>query len=575
MKTQLIQTRSIPSAPNRLGAKAESAERFQLFESPVAKERKGAEIAPVPKDGPATKGREPVKSERPAERQKPVVKPKFNEIEKPVDQKQYASDRVVSLSAEREPIAQQKPISSEPDQELVADAPQEVTENAQALFVQMEQAAQGAVVPQLDGTEATQVAAPEATEPVSSERAVGKHGSMQMAIEAISKKLEGDGPVNPDLEGKFEALLTKLESHASAHEAHQERLATANADLVKLDKMLSAYGAELVHLGTANAGKAQLTAPKVDTALESEQTLGQEEGGPQAATTVAALKEGVTVIKAVAEQLLDGEQLNEQSREDDGANLAQVEHQKLGESRSKDLVKQSSDLTLDAESVAGASEAGDVAVKAVDQALVSPESDSAQKTARESGQEIKEVTTSAKHGTSPDGAKIGGISDFNQNDLQFHTVKEKAVVQHKISPSAIMEQVREAILKAPLQQGERTEMILQLRPEELGKVELKIEVHKDVVIAKFDVASNMVKETIETNLADLKSSLKDKGFSDMTFDVNVSKERTHEGHGNQGGNGKRRGRGIQALEGMHQKQSVYVQPSLAKLVGESHFEHYA
>lgn len=575
MKTQLIQTRSIPSAPNRLGMKAESSERFQLFESPVTKLRKGAEAAPIPKEGPSIKNREPVKSERPADRPKPIVKSKFNDIERPVDQKQYASDHVASPLADREPIAWQKPVSSETDQELVAEAPQEVSENAQALFVQMEQAVQGAVVPTTVASEALDAAQMVATEALvtdASNQALGKHGSMQMAIEAISKKLEGDGLVNPVLEGKFEALLTKLEGHASAHEAHQERLATTNADSVKLDKMLSAYGAELVHLSTAAAGKAQLTATKVNTALEGEQTLEVEMSGPNGASTVASLKDGISAIKTVADQLLVEEQFKNPSGEE---GETQTTPQKSGESRGKDAANHSANMTIDADSVIGASIAGDTSSKAIDQALVLPEHESTQKTDRESAPEVKEVTGSAKHGTSWDGAKNGGISDLNQSDIQLNAVKEKAVVQHKISPSAIMEQVREAILKAPLQQGERTEMVLQLRPEELGKVELKIEVHKDVVIAKFDVASTMVKETIETNLADLKSSLKDKGFSDMTFDVNVSKERTHEGHGSQGGSGKRRGRSLQALESMHQKQSVYMQPSLAKLVGDSQFEHYA
>ncbi len=188
-----------------------------------------------------------------------------------------------------------------------------------------------------------------------------------------------------------------------------------------------------------------------------------------------------------------------------------------------------------------------------------------------------------------DEKKIGKVKEVNTADKTFANldktvsseasvseVKKEGPLHQRISPTAILEQIKEAMMKAPLRQGERSEMILQLKPEELGKVELKIEVHKDTVIAKFDVSSTIVKETIESSLADLRSSLKDKGFNDMAFDVNVSKEKTPDSHGRGDSRKSRKSRSsVSELVANNSMSTRYNEKSLSRLVGESNFEHYA
>ncbi len=108
-------------------------------------------------------------------------------------------------------------------------------------------------------------------------------------------------------------------------------------------------------------------------------------------------------------------------------------------------------------------------------------------------------------------------------DAKIEDVKNNLDIQKQIKSNMkteIFDQIKNHIAKQSVKQ-EHSEMIIKLRPEELGKVELKIEVHKDQVIAKMNVASQVVKEAIESNLDDLKSSLKDKGFDVMSFDVDV------------------------------------------------------
>jgi flagellar hook-length control protein FliK len=153
------------------------------------------------------------------------------------------------------------------------------------------------------------------------------------------------------------------------------------------------------------------------------------------------------------------------------------------------------------------------------------------------------------------------------------TYLNSQIVKTSTSPSAIMDQVKEALTRQLFKVGEHSEMIIKLKPEELGKLELKIEVHKESVIARFSVESQIVKEAIESNLADLKNSLKDKGFSDMTFDVNVSKER--EGHQTPSHNGYKRVRRFKGNDISLERVEATYQKTLVSLMGNSQFEHLA
>ncbi len=150
-----------------------------------------------------------------------------------------------------------------------------------------------------------------------------------------------------------------------------------------------------------------------------------------------------------------------------------------------------------------------------------------------------------------------------------------AVVRQKISDANsmlrdnIFTQVQKAMEKAPLA-SEQSEMIIKLKPEELGKVELKIEVHNDNVIAKFDVASQLVKQALEANLEDLRSALKDKGFNDLSFDVNVDQGQKQDQGQQQNIYRRRIDFDLSAEEGSEN----YLR-SLSALVDESSFEHLA
>lgn len=69
-----------------------------------------------------------------------------------------------------------------------------------------------------------------------------------------------------------------------------------------------------------------------------------------------------------------------------------------------------------------------------------------------------------------------------------------------------------------------SEMVIKLKPDNLGKLSMKIVLERGLVIARFDVESQIVKQAIESNLEDLRNALSDKGFEVKEFDVSVNKD---------------------------------------------------
>ncbi len=78
----------------------------------------------------------------------------------------------------------------------------------------------------------------------------------------------------------------------------------------------------------------------------------------------------------------------------------------------------------------------------------------------------------------------------------------------------------------PTENGQQ--IMLRLRPEELGNVNLKISVEKGILMAEFQVESQVVKQALESNMADLKQALAQKGYSIEGMQVSVGQEQTEQ-----------------------------------------------
>ena len=68
---------------------------------------------------------------------------------------------------------------------------------------------------------------------------------------------------------------------------------------------------------------------------------------------------------------------------------------------------------------------------------------------------------------------------------------------------------------------DKSEMVIQLKPDHLGKLELKVVTEQGIVAAKFIAESHQVKEIIETNMQLLKDSLQKQGISVDSVSVQV------------------------------------------------------
>ncbi len=78
--------------------------------------------------------------------------------------------------------------------------------------------------------------------------------------------------------------------------------------------------------------------------------------------------------------------------------------------------------------------------------------------------------------------------------------------------------------------GEHSEMLIQLKPDNLGKLVMKLEVEKGIVVAKFLAESHIVKEILESNMNTLKDSLQQKGLNVQELSVFVGNDGNFQGH---------------------------------------------
>ena len=74
----------------------------------------------------------------------------------------------------------------------------------------------------------------------------------------------------------------------------------------------------------------------------------------------------------------------------------------------------------------------------------------------------------------------------------------------------------------------KSEMVVDLKPDHLGKLSLKLITENGIVMAKFTAESQQVKEVLEANMQLLKSALEKQGFVVQGFDVSVGRDSNNE-----------------------------------------------
>lgn len=71
---------------------------------------------------------------------------------------------------------------------------------------------------------------------------------------------------------------------------------------------------------------------------------------------------------------------------------------------------------------------------------------------------------------------------------------------------------------------EKSEMVMELQPESLGKLSLKVVTEKGIVMAKFVAENQQVKEVLESNMQLLKDALQKQGMEVQGFNVSVRQD---------------------------------------------------
>lgn len=98
--------------------------------------------------------------------------------------------------------------------------------------------------------------------------------------------------------------------------------------------------------------------------------------------------------------------------------------------------------------------------------------------------------------------------------------KQSLPVQKQLFNS-ILEQVEKGHIHVREQDSE---MQLQLKPDNLGSLSLKIAIEKGIVVAKIIAENQVVKETLESNFNLLKDALNDKGFAIQELSVSIGQD---------------------------------------------------
>lgn len=116
--------------------------------------------------------------------------------------------------------------------------------------------------------------------------------------------------------------------------------------------------------------------------------------------------------------------------------------------------------------------------------------------------------------------KIASVNQVVKADSLISSDKAQSNVT--VSQKDILTQV---IDKAKIiLNGDKTEMSMDLKPESLGKLSLKVVTERGIVTAKFIAENQQVKETLEANMQLLKDSLQKQGLTVQNCSVSVGQE---------------------------------------------------
>lgn len=123
---------------------------------------------------------------------------------------------------------------------------------------------------------------------------------------------------------------------------------------------------------------------------------------------------------------------------------------------------------------------------------------------------------------------LSAFTDLKTGELNSQTqvVKAEFKMPQTVKPSELINQVVERT--KVIIGNDKTEMVIHLKPDHLGKLELKVVTEQGIVAAKFIAENQQVKEIIESNMQLLKDSLQKQGIYIDSVSVQVGQDKKNE-----------------------------------------------
>jgi len=231
-------------------------------------------------------------------------------------------------------------------------------------------------------------------------------------------------------------------------------------------------------------------------------------------------------LREIIKEKLD--ELSARLENQEAAVIDEIRQTFLSMQQKTDLLKQSfvkPDLTegLDSEDVA-ADAANEVLAAKVEEATVENE-ESSVKVLNEDNQQSSVMQAD------PDGNGVQPVAVFSisANDAAG-TTSAVSFDKAEAQPIPTREIISQIVEKASvILADDKTEMIMELKPESLGRISLKVVTENGIVMAKFVAENRQVQQVLETNMQMLKDSLERQGINVQSLSVSVRQDGGQEG----------------------------------------------
>lgn len=314
-----------------------------------------------------------------------------------------------------------------------------------------------------------------------------------------------------------------------------------SAEDLKNEKGLSLFTDKLANaLQLNDQQKAMLSALAVEvlkqvtaeSSLESVSTTDKTEAN--ANTNTINLSNVADEVKAKLEQLIQNARINQESV---GSEVSKVIEVMKSQVQAKVTIKSEqvdtksiTDVTAEGISSEEHLSAKEKATNVKESAKASKSEEGDNSTGAEAGDSSTEVDITKVN------TQVNANNDQNQQldqqnlqaigNVKIGTINNQTEVQKSVfstpQPVKSSEVLNQVVEQAKVIMGQdKSEMIIQLKPDHLGKLELKVVTEQGIVAAKFIAENQQVKEIIETNMQLLKDSLQKQGITVDSVNVQV------------------------------------------------------